>query len=229
VGVERLEPRQAGAWGILLDQLWLPTPREAIVAVPSAALAHAIAREWRDQGDEVDPASMPLTQLANSAIDGIAGHEQQVRADIVKYSASDLICYRAQSPRTLALRQAEAWDPVLAWAADVLAARFVVSVGLMPIVQPAAAIRAIAATLAPYGRFELAALHVMTTLMGSALLALAHARGRLDVETAWNAAHVDEDWQIAQWGEDPEARARRDRRRGEMGAASRLLELTRQT
>src|SRR5262249_58027596 len=102
-----------------------------------------------------------------------------VCADIVKYSASDLICYRAQSPRTLALRQAEAWDPVLGWAADVLAARFVVSTGLMPIVQPAAAIRAVAATLAPYGRFELAALHVMTTLMGSALLALAHARRRL--------------------------------------------------
>jgi chaperone required for assembly of F1-ATPase len=214
--------------GILLDGRWAATPREALLAVPSAALATAIACEWRAQQGTIDPATMPLTQLANTAIDGVAGHETEVRADILKYSASDLLCYRAQGPRALALRQAEAWDPVLTWAAEVLKARFSVSAGLMPIAQPPAAIRALAAALEPYRTFELAALHVMTTLMGSALLALAHAQRRLDLKTAWKAAHVDEDWQIAQWGEDLEARARRERRRREMEAASRLLALAAQ-
>jgi chaperone required for assembly of F1-ATPase len=168
---------------------------------------------------------MPLTRLVNSAIDGVTGREAEVRADIAKYAASDLVCYRAEVPAELVRRQAEAWDPILSWGREALAARLVLSEGIVPVAQPRAATAAVEGALAELDAFSLAAHHVMTTLMGSALLALAHARGRLTAEEAWAAAHVDEDWQIGQWGEDAEAKARRARRWAEMQAASRLLEL----
>ena len=195
--------------------------------MPTKALAEAIAGEWEAQREHIDPAGMPLTRLANSAIDGVRVHQAEVRADIVKYAASDLLCYRASEPELLVRRQAEVWDPVLAWARDALGARFEVADGIMPVTQPEAARSAIAGALEGFDAFSLAALHVMTTLTGSALLALAHARGHLSAEAAWAAAHVDEDWQIGRWGEDAEAAARRRRRWSEMQAASRLLALLR--
>ena len=169
---------------------------------------------------------MPLTRLANSAIDGVRGREAEVRADIAKYAGSDLLCYRASEPEGLVRRQAELWDPVLAWGREALGARFAVAEGLMP--RGAArggAARPLRGRWRATTPSRLAALHVMTTLTGSALLALAHARGRLTAEQAWAAAHVDEDWQIGKWGEDAEAAARRQRRWCEMQAASRMLAL----
>jgi chaperone required for assembly of F1-ATPase len=148
-----------------------------------------------------------------------------VRADIVKYAGSDVLCYRASEPEGLVRRQAEMWDPVLGWARDALGARFAVAQGLMPVAQPETATSAIAAALEGFDAFGLAALHVMTTLTGSALLALAQARGLLTAEQAWTAAHVDEDWQIGNWREDAEAAARRQRRWAEMQAAGRMLAL----
>jgi chaperone required for assembly of F1-ATPase len=195
------------------------------LALPTRALAEAVAAEWEAQGERIDPATMPLTRLANSTIDGVIARQAEVRAEIVKYAGSDLLCYRAEGPEELIRRQAETWDPVLAWARAALGADFNVSQGVMPAAQPDAATEAVARALQPHGPFALAAIHVMTTLMGSALLALAHAHGHLSAEAAWVAAHVDEDWQISQWGEDAEAKARRDRRWAEMQAASRLLEL----
>jgi chaperone required for assembly of F1-ATPase len=168
---------------------------------------------------------MPLTRLVNSALDGITGRERDVRAEIAKYAASDLLCYRAEGPAELVRRQADAWDPVLAWAREALGARLVLGLGIVPVAQPRGATAAVERALVELDAFSLAAHHVMTTLMGSALLALGHARGLLTVEEAWEAAHVDEDWQIGQWGEDAEAKARRDRRWGEMQAASRMLAL----
>jgi chaperone required for assembly of F1-ATPase len=195
------------------------------LALPTRALAEAVAAEWEAQGERIDPATMPLTRLANSTIDGVIARQAEVRAEIVKYAGSDLLCYRAEGPEELIRRQAETWDPVLAWARAALGADFNVSQGVMPAAQPDAATEAVARARQPHGPFALAAIHVMTTLMGSALLALAHAHGHLSAEAAWVAAHVDEDWQISQWGEDAEAKARRDRRWAEMQAASRLLEL----
>jgi chaperone required for assembly of F1-ATPase len=195
------------------------------LALPTRALAEAVAAEWEAQGERIDPATMPLTRLANSTIDGVIARQAEVRAEIVKYAGSDLLCYRAEGPEELIRRQAETWDPVLAWARAALGADFNVSQGVMPAAQPDAATEAVARALQPHGPFALAAIHVMTTLMGSARLALAHAHGPLSAEAAWVAAHVDEDWQISQWGEDAEAKARRDRRWAEMQAASRLLEL----
>ena len=214
-----------GRFRILLDGKPVRTPARALLAVPTKALAEAIAAEWAAQGEHIDPASMPLTRLANSAVDGVRGREAQVRADIVTYAGSDLLCYRATEPDGLVRRQAELWDPVLAWGRKALGAHLQVAKGLMPVTQPEAAQLAIARALDGQDAFALAALHVTTTLMGSALLALAHARGRLTAEQAWAAAHVDEDWQIGTWGEDAEAAARRRRRWSEMQAASGMLRL----
>jgi chaperone required for assembly of F1-ATPase len=210
---------------ILLDGRPMRTPAKGVLAVPSRALAEAVAAEWDAQREEIEPASMPLTRLVNSTLDGVRGREDDVRAEIAKYAGSDLVCYRAGEPEGLVRRQAEMWDPVLAWSREALGAEFRVAEGLMPAEQPEAARNAIARELATHDAFALAALHVMTTLTGSALLALAHAMGRLSAEAAWAAAHVDEDWQIAKWGEDAEAAARRQRRWAEMQSASRLLAL----
>ena len=212
---------------ILLDGKTMRTPAKAVLAVPTRALAEAIAAEWEAQGAHIDPAAMPLTRLVNSGLDGVRGREGEVRGDIAKYAASDLVCYRATEPVALALRQAELWDPILAWSRKTLGVSFVLAEGIMPVAQPPAARAAVSRALAGYDALALTALHVMTTLTGSALLALAHARGRLGGEEAWVAAHVDEDWQIGRWGEDAEAAARRQRRRLEMQAASRLLALLR--
>ena len=220
-----VEDKGPGTYCIRLDGRPVRTPAKQELAVPSAALAQAIAEEWQAQGAHIDPSSMPLTRLANSAIDGVARREAEVRADIAKYAGSDLLCYRAEGPEGLQQRQREAWDPVLHWAEQDLGARFARGGGLMPVTQPDAAKAAVVRALETYAGFALAALHVMTTLTGSVLLALAHARGRLTAEEAWAAAHVDEDWQISKWGEDAEAKARRERRWTDMQAASRMLGL----
>ena len=214
-----------GGFAILLDGRPVRTPGKLSLAVPTQALADAIAQEWAAQGELIDPATMPLSKLAITTIDGVAKTMPQVAADIVAYAGSDLLCYRAVEPEPLIRLQADAWDPVLRWAQDTLGARFVVGEGVMPVVQSPAALERIAAAVAPYKPMALTCLHVMTTLMGSALLALAHAEGRLTLEEAWAAAHVDEDWQIDRWGVDVEAAERRARRLREMQAASRFLKL----
>jgi chaperone required for assembly of F1-ATPase len=217
------------AFRLLLDAKPVRTPAKKQLLLPTRALADAVAAEWEAQTGRIDLVTMPLTRLANSAIDGVTGREAEVRTDIVKYAASDLVCYRAESPPGLVRLQSQAWDPVLEWAREALGASFHVAKGVMPAAQPAQATASIARAIEAHGAFELACLHVMTTLTGSALLALAHARGRLGPDEAWAAAHIDEDWQISQWGEDAEAKARRERRWQEMQAASRLIELLRQT
>jgi chaperone required for assembly of F1-ATPase len=219
------EPPAGGEYRILLDGRPARTPRRAELALPTPALAEAVAAEWEAQGDHIDPASMPLTRLANSALEGVRGREAEVRADICRFAGGDLLCYRADGPRDLVQRQQAAWDPILSWGGDALGARFAVVEGIMPAAQPEEGGAAVTTALAGYDAFALTALHVMTTLTGSALLALAHARGRLSAEAAWDAAHVDEDWQIGRWGWDAEAKARRERRWREMQAASRLLAL----
>lgn len=221
LGVSGPPPRHT----ILLDGRTARTPGRRELTLPTQPLAEAVATEWAAQTTHIDPGHMPLTRLVNTAIDGVADRRAEVAADVVKYAGSDLLCYRADFPDGLIARQRAHWDPVLDWAADVLGARFVVADGLMPVAQPPEAIARIAAAVEPLDAFRLTALHVQTTLMGSALLALAVVAGRLTPEAAWAAAHVDEDWQISEWGEDAEAMARRERRWGEMRAAAALVGL----
>jgi len=213
------------AFRILLDGKPVRTPAKKVLDLPTRTSAEAVAAEWAAQREHIDPATMPLTRLVCSAVDGVRGREGEVREAIGKYVASDLICYRASGPLPLVRRQTDLWDPVLAWGRDVLGVPLIVTTGVMPVTQPETARGVLAHTLAEHDPFTLAALYVMTTLMGSALLALAHARGQLSLEEAWAAAHVDEDWQISQWGEDGEAAARRERRWREVASASKLLRL----
>jgi chaperone required for assembly of F1-ATPase len=208
----------------VLDGRPVRTPARGFLVAPSRALAQALAAEWDAQGEIIDPATMPLTRLANSIIDGVVASPTPVAADIGKYLGSDLLFYRADGPQRLVERQERLWDPVLTWAGEALGARFVLAQGVMHTAQPEGAIAAARAAI-PSDPWRLGALHAVTTLTGSALLALALARGHLTTDAAWDAAHVDEDWNMEQWGRDEIAVARRTARRAEMDAAATVLAL----
>ena len=226
-----VEVREAdGRHALLLDGRGARTPGRNPLSANSRPLMLKVAEEWERQRETVDPTEMPLTRLLNSAIDGVAHTMAETRADILGYAGSDLLCYRAEEPDTLVARQAHAFDPVLRWAAESLRARFNVTNGVMHVAQPPEALAAIDAALAAYDDpVAVAALSVMTTLTGSALLALAVARGFLSAEAAWQAAHVDEDFQAERWGADAEAMARREARWREFEAAAIVVALTRVT
>lgn len=217
-----------GSWQVTLDGRPIRTPARHVLTVQAEALAEAIAAEWAAQGNEILPETMPLTKLANSAIDGVAGHEAQVREDILTYAASDLLFYRAEGPEGLIRRQAEVWDPVIAWARNRFGAEFRITTGVMPVNQPPETAEKLRPALEGHSPMLLAALHSITTLTGSALLTLAHLGGRLSVEEVWAAAHIDEDWQISKWGENAEAAKRRAQRLVEMQAASRIVSILRE-
>lgn len=213
-----------GGFLVTLDGRPVRTPARNVLMTPWRELSQAVAAEWAAQVDVINPATMPLTRIINSAVDGVAREPEAVRAEVVKYSGSDLLVYRAEGPERLVSRQSEIWDPVLAWARDDLGARFVLAEGVMFVEQPETAVQAVDAALEGLDVYRLAALNVATTLSGSALLALALLRGRLDVHEVWAAAHVDEDWTNEMWGSDDEAEARRARRFEEMAAAALILQ-----
>ena len=218
------EPRN-GAFAVLLDGRPVRTPKKALLQAATLPLAEALAVEWAAQETEINPARMPLTRLVNTAIDGVTGREAEVAAGIVQYAGTDLLCYRAAGPAALVERQAHAWDPVIAWAEKWIGGRFLLTEGVVHVSQPPATLEKFAVKVAGRDAFQLAALHVMTTLTGSALLALAHAEGALSADAAWAAAHIDEDYQIEKWGTDFEAVHRRAVRWRDMEAAGRLLAL----
>jgi chaperone required for assembly of F1-ATPase len=220
----KAEASSEGPYAVLLDGRPVRTPARRHLAAPSRALAQAIAAEWDAQREVIDPARMPLTRLANSIIDAVVDAARPVADEIGKYLGSDLLCYRAPEPPGLAERQAHHWDPVLDWARDTLGASFVLGRGVIHVAQPDAAVAAARGAL-PSDPWRLGALHVITTLTGSGLLALALERGRLTIEEAWQAAHVDEDWNMDLWGRDALALERRAFRFTEMQAAATVLAL----
>jgi chaperone required for assembly of F1-ATPase len=209
-------------FAVTLDGKRLRTPARHEFAVPFRAVAEAAAAEWAAQGERIDPAEMPLTRLLNSIIDGVIDRPAAVADDIARYFETDLVVYRADHPEGLVTMQEERWDPVLDWAARELGARFVRAIGVMHVEQPRAAIEAARAAM-PADPWRLGALHAATTLTGSALVALALMRGGLDSESAWAAAHVDEDWNFRLWGDDPTVLARRAARFREFAAAASVL------
>jgi chaperone required for assembly of F1-ATPase len=221
-----------GGFGLALDGRPVRTPAQRPLAAPTAPLADVLAEEWRAQREHIDPASMPLTRLAHSIIDGVADVASEVAAEVEKYLASDLIFYRAESPQGLVRSQEAAWDPLITWAHDVLGAQFRTGVGVVHLPQPQDALTAVAAIIprnngSASDIWRLGATHSVTTLTGSALIALALLSGKLSIADAWAAAHVDEDWNMAQWGRDELALERRAYREAEMQAAGRVLELLR--
>lgn len=214
----------ADGFAVLLDGKPVRTSARRALAAPSGALAEAITAEWEAQRDYVDPAGMPLTRLANSIIDGVADARAGVKAEIEKYLGSDLLFYRASSPEGLRARQEQHWDPLLDWARETFGARFILTDAVVHAAQPEGALGTMAKQI-PDDEWRLGSLHSITTITGSALIALALLHGRLSVAQAWAAAHVDEDFQMEQWGRDTLALQRRDYRLKEMTAAATVLEL----
>ena len=211
-----------GGFAVTLDGKPIRTPSGRQVVIPSRALADNVAAEWAAQGDTIDPVTMPLTRIANSVVEGVVDRVELVSDDLAKYFESDLLFYRAGHPEGLVAREAAHWDPVLFWAAQTLGAHFILSEGVMHVKQPDEAVKAARAAL-PGDPWSVAALHMVTTLTGSALLALALDQGARDADQVWAAAHVDEDWNVEQWGVDEEAAARRAARLKDFQAAVTVL------
>lgn len=213
-----------GGYTLLLDERRAMTPGRKPLCVPTARLAEAIAAEWNTQGEFIDTRTMPVTRLANTAIDGVATRAEEVRSEILNYAGTDLLYYRAAEPEGLVDRQRAAWDPILAWAERIFSVRFILAEGIVHTAQPPTTLAVLGEAVAAFDEpFRLAGLHLATALSGSALIALVLADGAIDVDAAWSAAHVDEDWNIAQWGEDDEAAARRAQRFADFRAAALAL------
>jgi len=209
-------------FAITLDDKPIRTPSGRQMVAPTRPIADAIAAEWEAQQEDIDPLTMPLTRFANSVADAVVDRVDAVIEDVAKYFQSDLLFYRAGHPEALVAREAAHWDPVLFWAADALGAHFILAEGIVHVRQPDSAVAAARAAL-PDDPWSIAALHVVTTLTGSALLALALMRGVLDPDQVWAAAHVDEDWNMERWGVDDEVAARRAVRLVDFAAAASIL------
>jgi len=210
-------------FSVTLDGRPIKTPSGHEVNVPARSIADAIAAESNAQGETIDPLTMPLTRFANSVVEGVADKIDAVADDIAKYLESDLLFYRAGHPEALVAREAAHWDPILLWAANTLGAHFILAEGIVHVRQPDTAVAAARAAL-PGDAWSIAALHVITAVTGSALLALALLHGALDQDGVWAAAHVDEDWNIEKWGVDGEVAARRAARLADFKAAAGILE-----
>lgn len=222
-----LKPVDDG-WCILLDGRELKTPVKSRLVIASIKLAEAIMAEWNGQGDEIDPDSMPLTKYANTAVDRVAPRRVAIIDEIVAFAASDLVCYRAVSPQALVDLQALFWDPVLDWARVTHDLRFVCVAGVVYASQPHTTLAKLSKILEQETDAALNAIFNLTTLTGSALVALALARKALDADAAWQAVHVDEDWNIRHWGSDEDADKRRTFRRAEFDGILRYLALAEQ-
>jgi chaperone required for assembly of F1-ATPase len=212
----------ADGFAITLDDKPVRTPSGRALAAPSREIADAISGEWEAQTELIDPLTMPFTRFANSVVDAVVDRVEAVTEDVAKYLGSDLLFYRAGHPDGLVAREAAHWDPILFWAGDALGAHFILAEGIVHVRQPDSAIAAARGAL-PSDPWSIAALHVITTLTGSALLALALLHDIIDQDQVWAAAHVDEDWNIEKWGVDEELAARRAARWVDFKAAAGIL------
>jgi chaperone required for assembly of F1-ATPase len=197
-------PATAG-FGIALDGRSVKTPAKRPLVVPSRPLARAIADEWEAQTEVIDPNTMPLTRIANSAIDTAAPQHGEVAGIVAAYGESDLLCYRAEGPAELAARQAAGWDPLLDWAARTLDAPLKVGTGVMFLAQPEPSLRALSGRVHALDAFDLAPCHDLVALSGSLVIGLAVLAGRHPVDTLWELSRIDETWQAEQWGHDADA------------------------
>jgi chaperone required for assembly of F1-ATPase len=211
--------------GVALDGRPLKTPMKHTLIVSTQALAEAIAAEWQGQGEKIEPETMFLTKLANTAIDRVPLHRATIEQELVDYAGSDLLCYRAEAPVDLVKRQALHWDPVLKWVLMEVGAEFAVTSGVTHRKQKEETLEKFRSRLEALTPFKTTSLHTLTTLTGSALISLMLIAQAIAPDAAWAAAHVDEDYQIEHWGWDHEAKQRRDLRFQEFLAAMRFAEL----
>lgn len=218
-------PAEAGGFTVTLDGRPIRTPGKRPMAVPGRALAEAMAEEWDSQDAEIRPAGMPLTQLANTALDRVAPQRTVVVDAVMAYAETDLLSHRADQPRDLADRQGQAWQPLLDWAAEAHGASLETTPGLVAVPQPVQSLAALRRAIEDLDDWRLTGLQQATGLTGSVILGLALVQGRLDAVAADSAAHIDEDFQTERWGEDAEARDRRNALRAELEAVERFLRL----
>jgi chaperone required for assembly of F1-ATPase len=214
-----------GGFAIELDGRRVKTPARAELVVPTQALADAIAVEWNECGESIDPQSMPLTGFANAAIDRIAPDKQTFAAGLARYGETDLICYRAEGPAALVARQAESWDALLGWARRRYDVDFAICSGVIHVAQPEETIRKLGHAVASLDPFHLAALSPLVTIGGSLVAGLAVLEEMMPAAEAWQAVSLDDRWQLEQWGADAEAEAMLDVRRRDFLAGARFLEL----
>lgn len=217
--------RDGDGWGIMLDGRAVRTPARAALVVPTAALADAVADEWRSVEDEIDPRTMPMTGLANAAIDRVAPERQAFASGLARYAEADLACYRSEWPPELAGRQERSWDELLAWGRRRYDVDFSTTTGLIHVPQPQATIDRLSQAVAELDAFHLAGLSPLVTAGGSLLAALAVLDNAIAPDAAWDAVSVDERWQLEQWGADKEAEAALDNKRRDFLAAARFLGL----
>ena len=217
--------REDGGWTITLDGRPVKTPARAALLVPTEALANAIADEWRSVGETIDPRAMPLTGLANAAIDRVAPARETFADGLAGYAEGDLACYRAEGSRGLAARQERSWDELLGWARRRYDVDFATTSGLMHVAQPQATVERLAHAVAALDPFRLAGLSPLVTVGGSLVAALAVLEKAWTAEQAWEAVSIDDRWQLEQWGSDAEAEQALENRRRDFFAAARFLEL----
>ena len=218
---------EEGAFTVRLDGRPVKTPAKAALRLPTRALAEAVAADWDAQQDKVDPSIMPVTRSANAAIDKVTVQFDEVAEMIAAYGDSDLLCYRADSPAGLAARQAEAWDPLLDWAAARFGARLVSTTGVMHVAQPAPALAPLAAEVRAQDSFALTALHDLVGLSGSLVIGLAALENWEGPDALWARSRIDETWQEEQWGIDEEAAAQAAHKKAEFLHALRFFQLSR--
>ncbi len=218
---------RADGFAVELDGKSLRTPAKHELVVPTKALAEAIADEWRGQGATVKPLALPLTRLVSTAIDRVVPRRAEVVAEIAKYATTDLLCYRAEDPPELVHRQHEAWQSLLDWAEARYDSRLAITHGITPVAQSEAVLAALERAVAAYDAMMLVALHLAVTTCGSLILGLALIEGRLAPEAAFEAAQLDESFQIERWGEDPEQTQRRAGLKDDLALAARFTRLLR--
>lgn len=217
--------KNAAGFGVTLDGRRIKTPAKVEMILPGRGLAEAVAAEWDGQGEEVDPTAMPLTGLVWTALDLVRPGRARVIEDLAAYAAHDLLCYRAEAPTELVARQQELWQPLLDWAARTLDAPLNVTAGVISVAQPTASLSALRGAVESKDDFELTALSGAVTAAGSLVIGLALGAARIDAAAAFEAAQLDESYQIERWGEDPEAVRRRAAIKADLEAAARLFAL----
>ena len=216
---------EVGGWAVVLDGKPVKTPMRAPLVVPAESLARAIAAEWNSIEGEIDPRAMPLTGLANAAIDRASPDAAAFAVALAKYAEADLTCYRAEGPRELLARQEQTWDPLLSWARRRFDVDFRTTTGVVHVDQPPATVERLSHAVSALDEFRLAGLSPLVTIGGSLLAALAILEGEMSAESAWQAVTLDERWQLEQWGADPEAEQRLEHSRRDFLAAAQFLQL----
>ncbi|WP_350334677.1 ATP12 family chaperone protein [Coralliovum pocilloporae] len=212
-----------GQWRVLLDGRPVRTPSKTLLAVPHRTLADKLVEEWSAQVAHIDPATMPMTRLVNSTVDGVANRHDEVLDEMVRYAGTDCLCYRADAPDELVQRQTDTWDPVLDWAAGLLGHRFVLAGGIMHVEQSEELLASFRVEISGLDSFKLAAFASLTSAYGSAVLPLAVLKSHLSADRAWDVSRVEEDWNRELWGEDPEAQRLAAYRKAEVDVAGLIL------